>query len=664
MGRIILLNNMRRILLLVLFSTISVVGTMAQIANGYCGGEGDGTNLTWVLDENGTLTISGSGEMDDYDIYSDDRPWKENGDIIKTIRINDGVKSIGDCAFYDFNSIMSVVLPQGVERIGNYAFFDCTNLNAINLPEGLTELGYNVFKMCENLTEIVVPKGVTKIPYCAFDDCYALTSVVLPDGLVSIEEEAFQFCNRLSSINIPESIEHIAYNAFEGCYSLPIIDNIRYADTYLIELLDKTMSNYTILEGTRLIASSAFEQCKNLTAINIPEGVERISDNAFSGCAALFNISLPKSLKYIGDNVFQGCSALTCIELPDGLTNIGYGSFKECSALTTINIPMSITSIGMSAFEGCRSLPIVDNIRYADSYLIEMIDKAASTCIIKPDTRFIASSSFENCKNIKSVSLPNGLLTIGRAAFSGCSSLTTITFPGTLKSIDENAFHDCNFKSVVSLATVPAVCPDESYIYDLLFEFRTYNHAPLYIPEGRYWDYAFAPGWGEFTQIKEMAMDESALQSRQAYMIADAKGFNYTVYDTDKDELVNVEYTHSLDEESEGSCWTVLKDGGKSFLYNIGAKKFASMDNDGKLTLSDAPVNMNITATENGLSINGKSCMFVLNKNINVDATGIESVFCDTEFSEKSDVYTIDGRRIDKAVRGINIVNGNKVLVK
>ena len=161
-----------------------------------------------------------------------------------------------------------------------------------------------------------------------------------------------------------------------------------------------------------------------------------------------------------------------------------------------------------------------------------------------------------------------------------------------------------------------------------------------------------------------MAMDESALQSRQAYMISDAKGCNYTVYDADKGELVNVEYTHSLDEESDGSCWTVLKDGGKSFLYNIGAKKFATMDNDGKLTLSDAPVNMNITATENGLSINGKSCMFVLNKNINVDATGIENVLSGTESAEKSEVYAIDGRRKDKAVHGINIVNGNKVLVK
>lgn len=365
---------------------------MAQIANGFCGGEGDGTNLTWVLDENGTLAISGSGEMDDYNYYWDEQPWYTYSAQIKEIRINGGVKSIGNGAFYNFNSITSVVLPQGLERIGEYAFFDCTNLNTINLPEGLTELGSGVFKMCENLTEIVVPEGIAEIPYCAF----------------------------------------------------------------------------------------------------------------------------------------------------------------------------------------------------------------------------------------------NG----------------------------------CNFKSVVSLATVPAVCPDESHIYDLLFEFRTYNHAPLYIPEGKYWDYAFAPGWGEFIHIKEIAMDDSELEDSKAYMIADTKGCNYTVYNAEKGTLTNVEYTHSLDEENEGSCWTVLREAGKSYLYNLGAKKFACMDKEGELSLAEAPVALDITLTENGLSINGNNRMFVLNKNINVDATGIEDIRIDNAQTEGVDIYYLDGRRMNKSVRGVNIVNGRKVVVK
>ena len=368
----------------------------------------------------------------------------------------------------------------------------------------------------------------------------------------------------------------------------------------------------------------------------------------------------------------------------EGVTTICYMAFEGMKNLTKVSLPQSLEYIEDNVFSGCTSLPVVDNVRYAGDYLVEVVDKSVTTCKIKEGTRYIGASSFEVCTALTEIALPESIVFIGRYAFAGCSSLTFISFPKNLRHIDEDAFTDAKiyvgtatqsayehfrgpmFRTIVSLNAVAPSPYEKGYddFDDQVFSHYTYNHAPLYVPEGSYWNYAYGYGWGEFIHIKEMAMDESALQSRQAYMIADAKGCNYTVYDADKGELVNVEYTHSLDEESEGSCWTVLKYGGKSFLYNIGAKKFASMDKDGKLTLSDAPVNMNITATENGLSINGKSCMFVLNKNINVDATGIENVLSGTESAEKSEVYTIDGRRMDKAVHGINIVNGNKVLVK
>lgn len=368
----------------------------------------------------------------------------------------------------------------------------------------------------------------------------------------------------------------------------------------------------------------------------------------------------------------------------EGVTTICDMAFEGMKNLTKVSLPQSLEYIGDNVFSGCTSLPVVDNVRYAGDYLVEVVDKSVTTCKIKEGTRYIGASSFEVCTALTEIALPESIVFIGRYAFAGCSSLTFISFPKNLRHIDEDVFTDAKiyvgtatqsayehfrgpmFRTIVSLNTVAPSPYEKGYedFEDQVFSHYTYNHAPLYVPEGSYWNYAYGYGWGEFNHIKEMAMDESALQSRQAYMIADAKGCNYTVYDADKGELVNVEYTHSLDEESEGSCWTVLKEGGKSFLYNIGAKKFASMNKDGKLALSDSPVYMDITATENGLSINGNACMFVLNKNINVDATGIEDIIGNTESAEKSEVYTIDGHRMDKAVRGINIVNGNKVLVK
>lgn len=369
----------------------------------------------------------------------------------------------------------------------------------------------------------------------------------------------------------------------------------------------------------------------------------------------------------------------------EGITTICYGAFSGMSNLTKVSLPQSLSHIEYDAFSGCSSLPITDNIRYAGNCVVEVVDKSVTTCRIMEGTRHIGPSSFECCTALTEVTLPESVVSIGSDAFAGCSSLTFISFPQNLKHIEDDAFTTCSafvgtvvssayeffkgpmFKTVVSLSnTAPSPYYNNEYdeYENQVFSYYTYNHAPLYVPEGSYWSYAYGYGWGEFIHIKEVAMDESALQSRQAYMIADARGCNYTVYDADKGKLVNVEYTHSLDEESEGSCWTVLKEGGKSYLYNIGAKKFASMDKDGKLALSDTPVNMDITATENGLSINGNACMFVLNKNIEIDATGIEDIIGNTDSAKKSEVYAIDGRRMDKTVRGINIVNGNKVLVK
>ena len=110
------------------------------IASGTCGAEGDGSNLRWELDSNGTLSISGSGAMKDYRYNSWSTRWNGYGDRIKSLTIASGITKIGNYAFYDCSGLTSITLPEGLTSIGSLAFFECTGLTSVAFPDGLTSI--------------------------------------------------------------------------------------------------------------------------------------------------------------------------------------------------------------------------------------------------------------------------------------------------------------------------------------------------------------------------------------------------------------------------------------------------------------------------------------------------------------------------------------------
>ena len=285
-------------------------------------------NLTWKLYEDGTLTISGTGKMKNYN-YSDNQ---------SPLYINSSVKK--------------VVIEDGVTSIGNDAFSNCSGLISITIPNSVTSIGESVFYYCTSLTTITIPDGVTSIGSSAFRDCTSLTTITIPDGVTSIGSSAFRNCIRLTSITIPESVTSIGNYAFSGCTSLTSI---------------------TIPDNVTSIGECAFSYCTSLTNITIPDSVTSIGSAAFYKCSSLTNITIPNSVTSIGNKAFSDCTSLTNITIPDSVTSIGNKAFYNCTNLTTISLSCK-SSLKKSDFGDQANL-----VSYA-SHTLKKIEAKAATC--------------------------------------------------------------------------------------------------------------------------------------------------------------------------------------------------------------------------------------------------------------------------------------------
>ena len=270
------------------------------VDSGTCGAKG--SNLTWTLDSEGVLTISGSGDMHGYG--SSDAPWYGSRSRVKSAVIAEGVTSIGESAFENCRSLTSVTIPNSVTSIGWSAFFYCKSLTSVTIPDSVTSVGAYAFLGCTSLTSVTIPNSVTSIGGCAFDECWSLTSVTIPDSVTSIGDSAFASCTSLTSVTIPDSVTSIGGGAFAWCTSL---------------------TGIWVTEGNSHYSSDAsgvlFSKDKT-TLVQYP--------GAFAAYA------IPDSVTSIGQHAFNGCRSLTSVTIPDGVTSIGDGAFASCTSLTDV----------------------------------------------------------------------------------------------------------------------------------------------------------------------------------------------------------------------------------------------------------------------------------------------------------------------------------------
>ena len=199
---------------------------------------------------------------------------------------------------------------------------------------------------------------VTKIAYL-FPSNDRLVSVELPNSLTEIGKNSFYECENLVEITIPKKVSVVSTSAFTGCTSLPVENGIRYADNFLVGVVEKYSDSYTIKNGTKWIGDSAFEDCSSLASINIPNSVTSIGDSAFEDCSSLASITIPDSVTLIGNRAFYYCTSLTSVTIPNSVTSIGSYAFGECSSLTSVTIGNGVKTIEGGAFGYCYKLGVV-----------------------------------------------------------------------------------------------------------------------------------------------------------------------------------------------------------------------------------------------------------------------------------------------------------------
>ena len=266
-------------------------------ARGTCG-----KNASWILYSDGELVISGTGDMAD---FMDGAPWADHLDSIKKITVNDGITSIGACAFSGCVNLKEISLPETLVSIEVYALSYCENLSYIYIPASVTSIGGIVdgyatgaFGECP-LLKTAGPKGsgcniefgwTTAIPQGAFCDCFYLESVTIPDGITTIGNSAFAYCEGLTDIYMPDSVTSVGYDAFLYCTGL---------------------KNIRLSQNLTSISDGMFFYCPGLTQIYIPDSVTSIGSNAFEWCENLSNINIPLSVTKIGNFAFCNCYELT-----------------------------------------------------------------------------------------------------------------------------------------------------------------------------------------------------------------------------------------------------------------------------------------------------------------------------------------------------------------
>ncbi|MBP0989215.1 MAG: leucine-rich repeat protein [Oscillospiraceae bacterium] len=372
---------------------------------------------TWKLDDDGTLTVSGTGEMTE--TYSD-YPWVQQKETVQKVVIEKGITVIGNGAFSGMSKLTSVSLPEGVETIGSSAFESCSQLSEITIPESVKKIGDSAFNFCDALKTISFSKNVTSIGRGAIGYCSGLESV-------TVDADNPYYCAADGVLFTKDKSELLKYPA------------------------SKTETSYVIPDGVKTIGYVAFRDAVNLAEITFPESVEVFDSFCMNGTKWLSNKQAENPFVVVNGTLVNASKCTGDITVPANVTRIGDRAFYD-SGITSVVLPETVTEIlknGLHTGNKLKSVTVMNpDCKYPsytsfpkDAKLIGLSGSTTEKFATEKNITFeaIGSAPVQTSSETTAVTTTTTATTSAKTTTTATTTAVTTTAPVTVSSTTTTA---------------------------------------------------------------------------------------------------------------------------------------------------------------------------------------------------------------------------------
>lgn len=276
-----------------------------------------GDGVTWILAENGVMTISGAGAIKDYywDL-PDDALWNENEDNVTEINIENGITAIGAFAFKDFANLSYISIPDSVTSISEYAFCGCKSLPFITIPESVTSIGDYAFGRCERLGSVTIENPDCEI-YDSEDTIYSGAVIYGYEGSTA-ESYAEKYGREFVTLGKGSCGKNLTWKYLDGVLTISgtgaMTDFSNASEQPWYRYRDR-ITEVIIGEGVTSIGYCAFRYCDKITSVTIPESMKSIGTWGFGNCYSLSSVIIPESVESIDIVAFENCYSLDSVTI-------------------------------------------------------------------------------------------------------------------------------------------------------------------------------------------------------------------------------------------------------------------------------------------------------------------------------------------------------------